>query len=82
MKLTVVSRESLRHVWAEQQAGRWARARRSGERPSLASLHTRGYLIRRPWRGTDGHPDAAYEYRLSPALAAALERKQRERATA
>lgn len=68
MKLTKVGRETLAHVARETLAGQWARARRHGERPSLASLHTRGYLIRRPWRGEEGHPDAAYEYRLAPAL--------------
>jgi hypothetical protein len=74
--LTPVARETLAHVAREHRAGRWARARRHGERPSLASLHARGLVVRRPWRGADGAADAAYEYRLSDALAAAIERNR------
>ena len=73
---TDVARESLAHVARAHFAGEWARARRAGERPSLASLHTRGFVIRRPWRGVEGDPDAAFEYRLSDGIADALRRKQ------
>lgn len=65
--LTDVAYESLRHVLREHSAGRWARARRKGERPSLAALHARGLVVRQAWRGVEGEADAAYEYKLSKA---------------
>lgn len=64
-QLTPVAIESLKHVAREHAADRWARARRSGERPSLSALETRGLVVRRAWRGQAGDADAAYEYRLS-----------------
>lgn len=72
--LTPVARESLTHVSREHFAGRWARARRHGERASLAALHARGLVVRRAWRGAEGQADAAYEYRLGPELEAAIRR--------
>lgn len=74
--LTDASRSALAHVAREHRAGGWARARSHGERVSLASLYARGYIIRRAWRGAEGQPDAAYEYRLTPELADAVERKR------
>jgi hypothetical protein len=74
--LTDVARESMRHVAREHAAGRWARARRSGERASLAALHARGFVVRRAWRGTEGDADAAYEYQLAPGIACELERRR------
>ncbi len=41
----------------------WFRARSSGERVTLASLWRHGLLERRAWRGVEGEPDAAHEYR-------------------
>jgi hypothetical protein len=70
--LTPVAKETLLHVARSTFAGEWARARRHGERPSLASLHARGFVIRRAWRGTEGDADAAYEYQLTPELRAAM----------
>lgn len=43
-------------------ARRWYRARTSGERVTLASLWRAGALDRRPHRGREGEPNAAYEY--------------------
>jgi hypothetical protein len=42
---------------------RWFRARRNGERVTLASLYRAGFLERRPRRGEDGGANTAYEYR-------------------
>jgi hypothetical protein len=73
--LTPVAKQTLLHVARCTLAGEWARARRHGERPSLAALHARGMVVRRPWRGEDGAADAAYEYQLTPALLAELKRR-------
>lgn len=75
--LTDVARESLAHVSREHFAGRWARARRHGERASLAALHSRGLVVRRAWRGVEGEADAAYEYRLTNPMADAIRRRLR-----
>lgn len=40
----------------------WFRARRNGERVTLASLYRAGLLRRRARRGKEGAADAAYEY--------------------
>lgn len=74
-QLTDVARESMQHVARTHFAGGWARARRAGERPSLAALHARGFVVRRAWRGVEGAADAAYEYRLSPGVEKALRAK-------
>ena len=76
--LTDVGRETLAHVAREHFRGGWARARRHGERASLASLHARGFLVRRAWRGNEGEADAAYEYRLTDGLAKALLARRKE----
>lgn len=76
-QLTPVARQTLAHVARVHFAGGWARARRAGERPSLAALHARGLVVRRPWRGVEGDADAAYEYRLAPGVEQALRAKLR-----
>lgn len=50
----------------------WFRAQRAGHRVTLASLYRAGVLERRAWRGVAGEADAAYEYRLAPAVRAEL----------
>ena len=50
----------------EMKEQRWYRAQGSGERVTLASLYRKGRLTRRAWRGREGEPDAAHEYR--PAI--------------
>ena len=68
--LTDSQRDTLRYVVRETQSrdDKWARARGSGERVTLASLYRRGLLDRRAWRGNDGDADAAYEYQLSKRM--------------
>lgn len=44
----------------------WYRARSNGERVTLASLFRKRILTRRAWRGEEGSPDAAHEYRPTP----------------
>lgn len=63
----------LRVVRATRDApDAWVRAEGSGERVTLVSLWARGLLVRRAWRGTEGHPDAAHEYRISPVVSESL----------
>lgn len=50
----------VRHCY--KYARQWYRARTSGERVTLASLWRAGVLDRRPHRGREGEPNAAYEY--------------------
>lgn len=60
--MTDLQREVLAAVRAVSPA--WFRARRSGERVTLANLwRHHGKLERRAWRGTEGASNAAYEYR-------------------
>ena len=40
----------------------------AGERVTLASLHRAHLLTRRAWRGVEGQPSAAYEYRATEQL--------------
>lgn len=54
------------------QRGEWLRASGSGDRVTLASLHTRGLFTRRARRGVEGHPSAAYEYQATPKLVTAV----------
>ncbi len=54
----------------------WRRARDHGERVTLASLRSRGILERRAWRGKEGDPNAAYEYRLVNRIRAAVGRRR------
>ena len=58
----------FRAVFIRTRLGGWYHASRNGERVTLASLWRHGALERRARRGEDGNPDAAYEYRVSPAL--------------
>jgi hypothetical protein len=58
--LVLVHRTALR--------GGWYRAATSGERVTLASLHSHGLLVRRARRGIEGEADAAYEYQTSPIV--------------
>jgi len=44
-------------------SGAWYRARGHGDRVVLANLYRKGVLERRAWRGAEGDPDAAHEYR-------------------
>ena len=67
-ELSQLQRLTLAWVACERTAGRWARARRPGERVTLASLYRRGLLERRAWRGVEGHADAAYEYAFAPVV--------------
>lgn len=61
--MTDLQREVLAAVRAVAPA--WFRARRSGERVTLANLWRHGKLERRAWRGTEGAASAAYEYRAA-----------------
>lgn len=74
--LTPVARTSLLECVRASRSDTWFRARRGGERASLAALHARGLVIRRAWRGEEGHPDAAYEYRAADVILEALDRRQ------
>ena len=81
---TTLQRLMLVRVALTEADGDWYRARSSGERVTLASLHTRGLLLRRAWRGTEGDRSAAHEYRLHELLRRELlplarERLQRQR---
>lgn len=61
--MTARMKEVLIYVWMHSSAPRfWHRARSSGERVTLASLHRKGLLQRRARRGVEGDADAAYEY--------------------
>ncbi len=64
--------EVLKEVCRVTLAGGWHRARRSGERVTLASLYRNGVCVRRARRGAEGEADAAYEYRAAPAVIAKL----------
>jgi hypothetical protein len=57
---------SVARAWA--LGGHWYRAGADGRHPraeavTLASLFRSGQISRRAWRGKNGAPDAAYEYR-------------------
>jgi hypothetical protein len=53
----LVALEAVQESW---KRGEWYRAKRNGERVTLASLFYRGLLTRRVWRGTGAN--AANEY--------------------
>lgn len=57
-----------------QTGSGWYRASGNGERVTLASLHRKGLLRRRAWRGTEGDVDAAHEYYPSSNLLGELAR--------
>ncbi|HVI00895.1 MAG TPA: hypothetical protein VM869_19395 [Enhygromyxa sp.] len=62
--LTDLQRSVMAKAIKAAFVGNWYRAESSGERVTLASLwRTHGLLERRAWRGAEGEPDAAYEYR-------------------
>jgi hypothetical protein len=58
--LVLVHRVTLR--------GGWYSAATSGERVTLASLHSHGLMVRRTRRGVEGDPDASHEYQSSPLV--------------
>jgi hypothetical protein len=60
--------ETMLRVREAHRAGKWYRARSSGERVTLASLFRRGILERQAWRGNEGEADAAHEYRVSSRI--------------
>jgi hypothetical protein len=66
--LSARQREVLRSVLRATIAETWYRAQGSGERVTLASLFRAGILIRRAWRGAEGEPDAAHEYRVADTI--------------
>lgn len=63
--MTQRQQETFRRVLRSTLGGTWYRASGSGERVTLASLFRAGALSRRAWRGNEGAPDAAHEYRVS-----------------
>jgi hypothetical protein len=62
--VTDLQLDTMRAVRESAARGEWFRARRNGERVTLASLWTRGLLDRRAWRGVEGDADAAHEYTI------------------
>ena len=62
-KLSARQHAVLREVVRTTLNGEWYRATSEGERVTLASLHRRGLLERRAWRGEAGDCNTAYEYR-------------------
>ena len=72
MTLTTLQKRVLATVVLATEAGRWYRATGSGERVTLASLHSRGLAVRRAWRGVEGERDAAHEYRAAEVVLAAV----------
>lgn len=64
-RFTKLQRYVLGVVFAHHRRGLWYRAAGNGQRVTLASLFRAGMLSRRAWRGKEGEPDAAHEYRLS-----------------
>lgn len=67
-KLTERQKAVLLNVVRAWRADEWYRAADHGERVTLASLHTRGFLVRRTRRGVEGAADAAYEYQPAEAV--------------
>jgi hypothetical protein len=64
-RLSDLQHASLSRCLRAAENGLWYRAAGSGERVTLASLWRHGYVERRAWRGVEGEPDAAHEYRAS-----------------
>ena len=66
-KPTQAQRDMMRKLWRREALGLgWYRAESHGERVTLASLHRLGIAERQAWRGREGEPDAAHEYRATP----------------
>lgn len=65
MSLTELQKQVIVDVYRATLRGQWHRARTSGERVTLASLHRYGLLDRRVRRGEEGEANAAYEYQTS-----------------
>jgi hypothetical protein len=70
-KLTDKQLTSLCRAILATRKEEWIRAVDHGERVTLASLHTNGFVKRRAWRGKEGEPDAAYEYQATEQVMAA-----------
>lgn len=51
----------------------------AGDRVTLSSLHTRGLLTRRAWRGDGVSRDSAFEYTATPGLVTAVARSRARR---
>lgn len=67
-RLTELQRKVLARCLHAADTGTWYRAASSGERVTLASLCRIGLAERRVWRGREGEPDAAHEYRASKVV--------------
>lgn len=70
--VTQRQRETMRDVTRVYPA--WYRAAGNGQRVVLANLFYAGVLERRIWRGVG--PDAAHEYRPSPAWLAIVKQNK------
>lgn len=66
--LTRLQIHALMRGIAAAEKDTWIRALSSGDRVTLASLHTRGLLERRAWRGAEGEANAAHEYRATAVV--------------
>jgi hypothetical protein len=76
--LTDIQKTILVLVHRTAMRGGWYRAATSGERVTLASLHSHGLLVRRARRGIEGDANAAYEYQSSPIVQQALSETKRK----
>lgn len=76
-QLSALQRQTLVRAMRATAQGVWIRALTSGERVTLASLHTRGLLVRRVWKESrvaaarGDYSSPAHEYQVAPELAAA-----------
>jgi len=68
--LTDLQRQSLKRL-LDNDPQPYHRARHAGERVTLASLHTRGLVERRAWRGDGISRDSAFESRPTPSISLA-----------
>jgi hypothetical protein len=75
--LTKLQLGALATVYGATRRATWHRAASSGERVTLASLHTRGLLQRRARRGAEGEANAAYEYQVTPMVLEELSNRAR-----
>ena len=75
-EFTEAQRAAMRRVArAERDGAEWVRVVTAGERVTFASLERRGVFERRAWRGDGVSRDSAFEYRIGPAIRAAIERR-------